>query len=125
MVRVENQYIEFWKEGGILFSSYKIPFEMTLENSKEIYALREQISDGEPQYFCYDITNLKSMSLEARKYGEIHGQEHLIASAVIVNSLLTKFIYSIFLNLYKVKIPTKAFDSREEGVKWLKSLKHK
>jgi hypothetical protein len=121
MDSIDNQHIRFWLEDGILFSEYKAPFEMTLENSKEIYDLRAKISDGQFQYFCYDISKLRSMSLEARKYGEIHGQEHLHCSAIIVNSMLTKFIYSIFLKLYTVKIPTKAFHSKEEAVNWLKS----
>ena len=98
---------------------------MTLENSKEIYEMRAKISNGEGQYFCYDISKLKSMTSEARKYGEMNGQENLIASAIIVNSIFAKFIYSIFLQLYNVKIPTKAFKTKEEAVIWLNTMKNK
>lgn len=121
---IENENIKFWIENGILFSEYKHPFTMNLENSKEIYALREQISKGIPQYFCYDIGNLKSMTKEARSYGEKYGQNLLVASAVIVNSHLTKLIYNMFLKLYNVKIPTKAFSNRDEGVQWLYKMKN-
>lgn len=122
--KIENENIKFWVENDILFSVYKHPFTMNLENSKEIYALREQISNGLPQYFCYDIGNLKSMSKEARLYGEKYGQNLLIASAVIVNSHVTKLIYNMFLKLYDVKIPTKAFSSRLEAVLWLQNMKN-
>jgi hypothetical protein len=125
MNSIENQHIRFWLEDGILFSEYKHPFDMTLENSKEIYELRAKISNGVSQYFCYDISKLKSMTSEARKYGESEGQNNLIASAIIVNSIFSKFIYSIFLQLYTVKIPTKAFKTKEEAVIWLKGLKNK
>ena len=125
MDSIENQHIRFWLENGILFSEYKHPFDMTLENSKEIYEMRAKISNGEGQYFCYDISKLKSMTSEARKYGEMNGQENLIASAIIVNSIFAKFIYSIFLQLYNVKIPTKAFKTKEEAVIWLNTMKNK
>ena len=62
---IENQHIKFWVENTILCSEYKSGFEMNLENSKEIYAMRKQISDGINQYFLYDISNLKSMSKDA------------------------------------------------------------
>jgi hypothetical protein len=123
MDKIENEDICFWKEDGILYSEYKHSYHMTLENSKEIYALRAQISASEPQYFCYDISNLKSMSNDARKYGELYGMKDLAASAIIVNSHVTLFIYNIFLKLHKVKIPTKAFFSRAEGVAWLNQIK--
>lgn len=123
MEKVENEDICFWLEDGILHSEYKYPFEMTIDNSLDIYDLRREISKGVPQYFCYDISNLKSMSSEARKYGEKHGLFDLAASAIIVNSHVTMFIYNIFLKLHKVNIPTRAFYSKTEAVAWLKELK--
>ncbi len=57
MNMLENEHIIFWIENGILFSEYKLPFEMTLKNSKEI-------SRGEDQVFYYDIINLKSITKE-------------------------------------------------------------
>ena len=123
MDKLENEHIIFWIENGILFSEYKLPFEMTLENSKEIYALRKKISKGEDQLFCYDITHLKSMTKEARDYGELYGQDDLKASAIIVNSHLTLFIYNAFLKLKNVKIPVKAFRTRELALHWLNQFK--
>jgi hypothetical protein len=96
---------------------------MKLENSKEIYALRKEISKGQDQLFCYDITNLKSMTKEARDYGELFGQDNLKASAIIVNSHLTLFIYNAFLKLKNVKIPVKAFRTKELGIEWLNQFK--
>ncbi len=123
MEKIENDAICFWIEDGILHSEYKYPFTMTIDNSLEIYNLRKEISKGVPQYFCYDISNLKSMTSEARKYGEKHGLFDLAASAIIVNSHVTMFIYNMFLKLHKVEIPTKAFYSKSEAVIWLKQLK--
>lgn len=120
---MENEFIRFWFEDGILCSEYKKPYDMDLEDSKQIYALRESVSGNENQYFCYDITNLKSMSKSARVYGEAHGMNKLAASAVVVNSYLTKLLYNVFLNLHSVTIPVKAFKNREEAIVWLKQKK--
>ncbi|MBI1837402.1 MAG: hypothetical protein HYR91_09075 [Flavobacteriia bacterium] len=122
-MNLENEHIRFWIEDGILFSEYKQPFNMTLENSKDIYMLRETISNGNPQYFCYDICNLKSMTKEARDYGEKYGQNLLIASSIVVNSHLTLFLYNTFLKIKKVKIPVKAFKDKKDAVEWLNELR--
>jgi hypothetical protein len=124
MKTIENSDIRFWLEEEILFSEYKQPHVMNLENSIAIYELRRQISDGKDQYFCYDIGNLKSMTKEARDYGEIYGQDNLAASAIIVNSHITLFIYNTFLKIKKVKIPVKAFKKRDQGVEWLKKIQN-
>jgi len=120
---IENEHIKFWVENTILCSEYKSGFEMNLENSKEIYAIRKQISDGINQYFLYDISNLKSMSKEARDYGEKYGMDHLAASAVIVNSSVKMLLYNAFLKLKKVNIPVKAFLEKELALQWLHKLK--
>ena len=120
---VENEYIKFWIDNGILHSEYKYQFEMNLENSEEIYTLRKQISEGKKQYFLYDISNLKSMSKGARDYGSSHGMEDLAASAIIINSSITLLIYNIFIKLKKVEIPVKAFRNKEEAIDWLNKIK--
>ena len=123
MIEIEDEHIKFWITQGILHSEYKKDFNMTLENSKEIYALRKKITQGEKVYFIYDITKLKSRSKEARDYGAIHGLEDLAGSAIIVNSGLTQLLYNIFITLKKVDIPVKAFRIKEEAFEWLLKLK--
>jgi hypothetical protein len=120
---IENEHIKFWVENTILCSEYKSAFDMNLENSKEIYAMRKQISEGINQYFLYDISNLKSMTKEARDYGEKHGLNDLAASAVIVNSSVKKLMYNAFLKLKKVNIPVQAFSERELAIQWLHNIK--
>jgi hypothetical protein len=122
---MENEDIRFWFEDGILCAEYKHPYHMNLENSKPIYTLREAISGDEDQYFCYDISNLKSMTKEARIYGEKFGQKNIAASAIIVNSHITKLIYNIFLKFHTVNMPVKAFKTKDEAIVWLKELKER
>jgi hypothetical protein len=122
---MENDIIKYWIEDGILYSSYKMPVDVTLENAKAIIELRHAISNNEKQYWCQDITNLKSFTKEGRDYADIHGQDFLYATAVIVNSHITMFIFNIFIKIKTPRIPFQAFKNKEAAVAWLKELKKK
>ena len=66
MAEVENDFIKFYLEDGILYSEYKSIVSVNIEYSKEVIKLRNQISNNMNQYWCYDIRNLKRMDLESR-----------------------------------------------------------
>jgi hypothetical protein len=123
--KIENDSLAYWKEDGILFSSFKVPTIMTLDVIKTYIEMRHEISKGEKQYWCADLTNLKEYRKEARDYAEIHGQEYLYATAVVVHSHITMFIFNIFIKIKTPHIPFQAFKTKEAAVKWLKGLKNK
>jgi len=123
--KIENDFIIYWKEDGILFSAFKISTVMTLDVIQTSIQMRHAISNNEKQYWCSDFSNLRSFTKEARDYAEVHGQEFLCATAVIINSHITKFILNTFMRLKRADIPLQAFTSRTEAVKWLKSQKNK
>jgi hypothetical protein len=123
MNKVENEFIAYWKEDGILFSSFKVPTIMDLEVIRKSIEMRHEISEGESQYWCADFFNLKEYKKEARDYAEIHGQEYLFATAVIINSHVTRFILNTFMRLKHSAIPLQAFKTKEAAVTWLKRLK--
>lgn len=122
-MKVENEFIEFWIEKEILFSQFKLKTDIDLEKSKPIIQLRHQISGDKSQYWCNDIKNIRSYSIEARNYAQIHGQDLLFASAVIVHSKINKLIFNVFLKLRTPKIPFKSFSNKEEAVVWLYQIK--
>jgi hypothetical protein len=122
MKKIENDLIAYWIDDGILYSEFKKPIVMTLENIKSFISLRHEISNNQKQYWCSDITSMKSFTKEGRDYADIHGQDFLYASAVIVNSHITMFIFNVFLKIKNVKIPFKAFKNKEDAVIWLKKL---
>lgn len=122
---MENSYIKFWMENGILFSEYKTSVELNYERMNEVIAMRHEISIEQPQYWCYDINKLKSISKEARDYAEKNGQDYLHACATVVNSTITKFLFNTFLKLKKPVIPFQVFKNKEDAVKWLSELKRK
>lgn len=123
MRRIENEFLIFWVENGILFSRFKEPTEVTLDVMKKFIELRHNISEGDHQYWCYIAKDVRSYPKEARDYSSIHGQEYLYACACVVSSHITKFIFNAFNKINKPKIPFRAFKTKEEAVTWLKKVK--
>ena len=122
---VENGFIRYWTKEGILHSQFKSPTIVTLDKAREMITLRHEISIKEKQYWCCDITNVKSFTKEGRDYADIHGQDYLHATAAIVDSHLTMFIFNVFLKIKKVNMPFQAFKKLDKAVEWLKEVKRK
>lgn len=123
MNTMENDDMKFWIEDGILYNENKKTIIVTPEKAKEIIALRHKISNNEKQYWCFSFYNIKNYTKEARDYAEKYGQEFLYASAAVVNSYLTMFIFNVFNKWHNPKIPFRAFKNKADAVKWLKELK--
>ncbi len=119
----QNEFIKFHIEDGILFSEFSESTVIDLEKAKKIISLREKISDGNNQYWCYNILGMNSMNIDARNYADKHGQNLLSACAVIVHTPVSQFIFNIFLRLKSPDIPFRSFTSKESAVKWLKKIK--
>ena len=123
MEKIENDFICYWIKDDILYSEFKKPTIVTLENAKEMILLRHQISNNINRYWCVDFSNLKSFTKEGRDYAEVHGQDFLNATAAVVNSHITSFLLNTFMKIKKPIIPLKSFKSKEDAVKWLTELK--
>jgi hypothetical protein len=122
---VENDFIKFWIEDGILYSQFKEPTIVNIEKIKALIALRTEISDGESQYWCYDFKDIEAYDKEARDYAEIYGQEYLYACAAVFNSHIAKFTLNVFMILKTPLIPLKGFIQKRDAVNWLNELKKK
>ena len=122
---LENEFIRFWIEDGILFSEFKQPIHLDLNIGVDIINLRHKISAGEKQYWCYDFKNILSMSSETKEQAAKYGQEYLHATAAIVYNHFQKFIVNIFISLKKPKIPFLAFTDKEKAISWLRSHQEK
>ncbi|MGA9637056.1 hypothetical protein [Flavobacterium sp.] len=120
---VENDYIKLWLENDMLFSSFKKPIRLTLEESKKFVELRCLISNSECQYWCMNLAGVKFISNEASTFLHENGQELLHACAMVVNSHLIKFMAKVFISSRKTKIPVKIFTSEKEALLWLNDIK--
>jgi len=125
MEEIENEFVKFWIEEGILINELKKPIHVTLEIAIEMVELRHIISNEEYQYFCMGLTKVRSFSKEASNYVDKYGQYLLYASGAVVNSEFTKTLFNTYVKLRPPKIPFKAFTSLEKAIKWLRELKEK
>lgn len=120
---VENDFIKFWFENDILFSKFQKDTELDLESIKQAIEMREKISGEQKQYWLYDITNLKTITKEARHYAAKYGHDFICSNAVLVNSYITKFFFNSYLKLNKPDFPFLCFTKREKAIEWLLAIK--
>lgn len=125
MEELENEYVKFWFENGILINELKEPIHITKEVMIVLIELRHQISNNNSQYWCMDGTKVRSVNKKARDYADKHGQEFIYANAAIVNSHITKSIFNTFLKLKNPKIPFQFFTKKEKALEWLLEIKEK
>jgi hypothetical protein len=125
MEEVENDYVRYWFENGILMNELKRPTHITLDIMKELIELRHQFSNHKHQYWCMDSGRIKSVNREAMVYAEKYGQDYIYANGIIVNSHLAMTFYNVFMILKNSKIPFKFFTKREKAIKWLMEMKAK
>lgn len=122
---IKKECVEFWFENGILMSKFEKNTELDLINIKETIRKREEISEGQKQYWLYDLRNVKNMPKEARDYADQYGQDFLHAVAVLVNSHITKFIFNSYLKLKSPIMPFHVFADPEKAMNWLLGVKNK
>ncbi len=125
MKEIENEYVRFWFEDGILINELKKPVQVTLEIMISLIDLRHQISNNESQYWCMDSHNIISVNKEARDYAAKYGQDFICANAVLVHSHLAKAIFNAFMILKRPEIPLLLFTKKEKAIAWLLEVKAK
>lgn len=123
MKEIENDLVEVWFEGGIVFLKFQKDTILDLEAIKRTIEMTEQFSVEENKYLLVDITNLKSVTSEARKYAAQQVHKYIYARAVLVNSYFTKFLFTSYLKFSKPDFPFAVFTSKEKAVEWLNELK--
>ncbi len=125
MKELENNFVKFWFENGILFSKFQKDTVLNLDRIKQAIEMREKISGKQKQYWLYDITNIKTVPKEVRDYAERHGQDYLYCIAALVNSHTTKFIFNSYLKLNKPDFPVLFFTDKEKATEWIMEIKAK
>lgn len=123
MIELENEFVRFWLADGILYSKYTKTVSFDVNLLKQLIEIRHTISNNTSQYWCYNIGGGVGFPKECRDYADIHGQEFLFGTGVVINSHIQKFLFNAYLKLNKPKTPLKAFTNTEKAVEWLNALK--
>ena len=115
----ENEFAGIWIEDGIMCCVYKTDV-LSLDVAKECVNLRCKAAAGKDYLTFIDLTKLKSVDKEAREYMSSEGTFSVKASALLIDSAISKFIANFFLQVNKPKIPTRLFTSKSAAFKWLR-----
>jgi hypothetical protein len=105
-----------------------VPREGTLDNGKdarENVAYYEEYARalGRPCSSLVIMSNMLSQDAEARRaYTEID-PNLFYGGALMVESSLSRALGSFFIGLTRPKVPTKLFDSIENAMEWLKTMR--
>ncbi|MEP1033167.1 hypothetical protein [Ekhidna sp.] len=114
-----TNYADMSIDGGIAHLIYKPLDLLDIDVAKHMVKDRIEFKDGTSYPTLFDIRNVKSTSKDARDYLANEGNELVVASALLVNSSVTKMIGNFFITVSKPKKPTKIFTDESRAIEWL------
>jgi hypothetical protein len=94
---------------------------MTLDDGRESTRVSAELVNYRPRPLLCDLTNVVKMTQECRRH--FAGEEHAATfsrCALIVTSPISRIIGNFFLGLNKPLKPTRLFNNKEDGLKWLR-----
>jgi hypothetical protein len=122
MSKFENNQIKMEIVDGILYATYKAGFNLTLNDVKQIVEERVTLLKGTALPVLIIDAGVVSMDKAARDFlSSDAGTQGIKTAAIIENSFFSKMLINFFLKLTNPKIKVKAFNDREEALKWLKT----
>ncbi len=105
-----------------------VPLKGTIDNARdarENVALVYQYARGlgKPVGNVVIMTNMLSQDAEARRaYAEIDPHQ-VYGAGLVVESALSRALGSFFIGLSRPVVPTKLFESIENAIEWLKTMR--
>ena len=117
-----TEYADMSFENGIFILTYKPLNLLDLTIAKKMVKDRLAFKEGQSYPSLFDIREVKSTSKEARDYMANEGSDLVKASALLINSSVTKMIGNFFISVSKPKSPTKLFTDKNKSIAWLQQF---
>ena len=120
---IKTRCSKLWlDEGGILHEYFSPRTDFTIQDAKQSMAVGLELSESTDFSWLVDMTNMKSITKEAREYfGEVENS-HLKAVGLVTNSPVSKVFGNFFLRFNKPAIPVRLFSSEPQALKWLEGF---
>lgn len=109
-------------DGGILHEQFVPKTDLTIQDAEQSMAVGLELSEGADFSWLVDITNMKSITKEAREYFGKVENSHLKAVGLVTNSPISKVFGNFFLRFNKPEIPVRLFSSEIQAHDWLKEF---
>ncbi len=120
---VNTRCSKLWlDEGGIIHEHFFPKTDFTIQDAKQSMAVGLELSEGADFSWLIDMTNMKSITKEAREYfGEVENS-HIKAVGLVTNSPVSKVFGNFFLRFNKPTIPVRLYSSEIQAHDWLKEF---
>ena len=107
-----------------------VPRKGTMDNAKDAsenvaYYHSYARSLGKPCGSVVIMSKMLSQDAEARRAYTTLDPTLIYGGALVVGNPLSRALGSFFIGLNRPRVPTKLFDSVENGVQWLKTIRPK
>ena len=122
---LNTEYVELWIENDIVYEIFKPSVKtLNLEMAKQIIQDRLKVSNSVTMPLYVDIGTMISTDKAARKcMAEGDAMKYLSATAILIDSQITKFAANVYIQFDKPSIPTKYFTNKERALQWLEQFK--
>lgn len=109
-------------EKGIVREYFFPKTDFTIQDAKRSVALGLELSEDADFPWLIDMTNMKSITKEAREYFGKVENSHIKAVGLITNSPVSKVFGNFFLRFNKPSIPVRLFSSEIPAYDWLEDF---
>lgn len=123
---IESPTASFWRDddGVINIIMNKHKQIHTAEEAEENVKVTTGITKGEPSTLLIDVTQIQSMTREAREvYKHEASTGHITAVALVTNSISGRILANFFMSFNRPSAPVKLFNDYDSAHAWLLSLK--
>lgn len=107
-------------ENDIVRLRVKSKGNVELKDAEEAFSCAQGLVSDRPLSILVDTTQLKTMTLEARKYfASKEVSSYTNACAVLVGSYVTKTLANVFIHVSRPGYPFEFFTDQNSAIAWL------
>jgi hypothetical protein len=107
------------RSDGIIVQTVKTGARQELKDAKENIALYLRLAGGQKRALLVDLRESGATGRGVREY-YAQNAVHLVASAFLIGSSLSRMIGNFFINLNKPVSPCRLFTDEADAIAWLK-----
>jgi len=96
--------------------------EQTLNSMENEFEIFKIWAKNEKLGFLVDSRRIKKFDSELRVFVQKNVSHFANKYAIIISSGISSFLANIFIHINRPNIPTKIFTTKEDAIRWLKSL---
>lgn len=120
---IENQYGYLYLKDGVLYRFFNRKTTLDLEVAKQCLEDRKVLVGDKKYPVFYDLTNVKSITRQARQYlAHPDFTANIVSWAFYTKSPVMKKIIYFFMTINKPKVPVRSFIKVEEATLYLQTI---